>query len=79
MARTNPKTKKTITGDIESPLHDKLVRIAEYLQRTKTDLVGSIVSNWIASADEEKFRQAAQVSISAGLMPLDAQSPKRKP
>jgi hypothetical protein len=69
MPNQRTKNKKVVAGEVTVELFKKLERIATSLQRTKSDLVGSIVANWLIAIDEAPFLSHANFTKNVGLMP----------
>jgi predicted DNA-binding protein len=71
-ASQEAKGKKTVAGEVSRELYEKLDRISSALQRTKSDLVGTIVSNWLIEANEQIIQSHNTLTKKMGLMPPDA-------
>jgi hypothetical protein len=48
--------KKNIAGEIDTPRYKKLEEIAKRTQRTRADIISTVVKNWLDSVKVEEFK-----------------------
>jgi hypothetical protein len=78
MARTAEAAadKKPIAGLLNAARSKKLDELAARTQRTRADIISTVVANWLDALTPEQIEEFGSMTRRMGLMPLDEDAEK---